>query len=66
MYVQSKSIMISLSLSKLELYGIMERKQSSGFRCIFTVAFLLFVAPAGALTLRCQFPNHAAKLLTFT
>ena len=28
-------------------FWIMERKQSSGFHCIFTLAFLLFLAPAG-------------------
>ena len=30
----------------------METKQSSGFRGIFTIAFLLFPAPAGAQNLR--------------
>ena len=36
-------------------FWIMERKLSSGFIRIFTVAFLLFLATAGALTLR---SNH--------
>ena len=30
----------------------MERKEVAGFRLIFTVAFILFIDPAGALTLR--------------
>ena len=35
---------VTLSLKN---FRIMERKQSSGFRRIFIVAFLLFLAPAG-------------------
>ena len=30
------------------IFGMMERKRISGFRRIFTVAFSLFLAPAGA------------------
>ena len=35
----------------------MWRKRSCWFCLIFTVAFILFLAPAGALTLRGQLPN---------
>ena len=35
-----------------KIFWIMERKRSSGFRRILTVAFLLFLALRGALTLR--------------
>ena len=38
---------------------IMERKQSSGFRRIFTVAFLLFLAPAGGSNPISKFVNPA-------
>ena len=49
-----------------EKFQIMERR-SSGFRRIFTVAFLLFLAHAGgALALRGQFPNLAGQSLPFT
>ena len=43
----------------------MERKDVV-VRRIFTVAFLLFLAPAGALTLLDQFSNPAGQSLTFT
>ena len=47
-------------------HWIMERKQSSGFRRIFTVAFLLFLAPAGSLVMRGIFYNPVRQSLTFT
>ncbi len=43
--------------------SIMGRKQSYDF-CIFTVAFILILAPAGALTMQGQFPNPAGHSLT--
>ena len=51
---------IDLHMSVDKWFWIME----SGFRRIFTVAFL-FLALAEALTLRCQFPNPAGQSLTF-
>ncbi len=36
------------------------------FLRIFTLAFLLFLAPAEALTLRSQFSNHAGQSFTLT
>ena len=42
----------------------MERKQSSGFRRIFTEDFLLFLAPS--LNLRGLFWNPEEQSLTFT
>ena len=39
-------------LNQLSLFWIMERKGSIRLRHIFTVAFLLFLASVGALTLR--------------
>ena len=44
----------------------MDRKRSSGLRRIFTVAFLPFLAPAGALTPWGQVHNPAGQSLTFT
>ena len=42
-----------------EIFRIIERKRSSGFRRMFTVAFLLFLAPAWN-------PNPVGQSLTFT
>ena len=43
----------------------MKKKLNNGFRHIFTVAFLPFLAPVGAVTLG-QFPKYAGYSLTFT
>ena len=45
-------IEIHISFTQLPLYKkkevwVMERKRSNGFRHIFTLAFLLFITPAG-------------------
>ena len=45
---------------------VTERKRGSGFRCVFTVAFLIFLANAGDPTLRNQFSNPAWLSLTYT
>ena len=65
MYINLSSLLkflhkieISFNLPEWKL-EIMERKQSSGVRRIFTVIFLLFLAPAGG-------SNNAGKTLTFT
>ena len=63
-YVSNKSI-IFIELNNLKdsthkiinWFGIMERKQSSGFRRIFTVVFLLFLTPTGGSNPAGQ-PNH--------
>ncbi len=47
---------------KFEIFQV----RSSGFLRIFTVAFFLFLNPAGALTLQGYFFNHAGHSLTLT
>ncbi len=47
-------------------FRIKGRIQSGGFLRIFIVAFLLFRAPAGALTLRGQFSKTTGHSLTLT
>ena len=44
---------------------IMERKRSCGFRCIFAVAFRLFIAPRGrgALALQGIFSNPVGQII---
>ncbi len=44
----------------------MERKRSSEFRSIFTVAFLLYLAPVGGSNPAGPLSNHAGQLLKFT
>ena len=44
--------MLKALISAKIKYWIMERKWSSGFRRTFTVAFLLFLSPAGDLILQ--------------
>ena len=44
----------------------MERKRSCGFSRIFTVAFFLFLVPAGGSSPESIFSDPAGQSLTFT
>ncbi len=52
-------VKINIRILQAPKNWIKGRIRNGGFLRIFTVAFLLFIATAGALTLREQFPNPA-------
>ncbi len=59
-------IYLQAYLSVLWLAKLDVKNMKFQFLRIFTVAFLLFLTPAGVLTLWDLFPNHTGHSLTLT
>ena len=53
----------STGIGYVVIIWIMERKRRSGFRSIFTVAYLIIIGPAWGSN---QFPNLKGQSSTFT